>query len=245
MVSRRRVLRASTAVPAFLALNSEYALAADGWRQGDLVHLIPTASHERIVIKCSFRSPQPAVSLTVNGKSHRGRATDRAGRYFEFDVPGLEADRRYELRLTDGTRPLTDPWPLTTFPHPQAEPDSVRLLAFTCAGGYPGLGEPGNETFLPLSIRQRLLARALTYSPDAMIAIGDHIYWDQKTQLEHRAPARSAATRAFYESVGMLDYNQPAATTGNEAAIKAACEPQIAHLYGVSLRSTPSYFVGG
>lgn len=244
MVSRRNVLRASTAVPAFLALSSEHALAADGWRQGDLLHLIPTASHERIALKCSFRNPRTAVSLTVDGQHHPGRSTDKAGHYFEFDISGLEPDHRYELRLTDGTRPLTDPWLLATFPHPQARPDSVRLLAYTCAGGYPGLGEPGNETFLPLAIRQRLLARALSFAPDAMIAIGDQIYWDQKTQLEHRAPARSAATRAFYESVGMLDYNLPATAPRNEAAIKAACEPQIAHLYGVSLRSTPSYFVG-
>ena len=244
MVSRRHILRASTAIPAFLALSSEHTLAADGWRQGDLLHLIPTANHERIAVKCSFRTQRSALSLTVDGQAHSGRPTDKAGRYFEFDITGLKPDHRYELRLTDGTRPLTDPWPLTTFPHPEANPDSVRLLAYTCAGGYPGLGEPGNETFLPLHLRQRLLSRALSFAPDAMIAVGDHIYWDQKTQLEHRAPARSAATRAFYESVGMLDYNLPATAPRNEAAIKAACEPQIAHLYGVSLRSTPSYFVG-
>jgi hypothetical protein len=244
MISRRHLLRASSAVPAFLALSSEYALAADGWRQGDLLHLVPTASHERIAIKCSFRAPRTSVSITVDGRPHPGRRTDNAGRYFEFDVSGLEPDHRYELRLTDGTHSLTDPWPLTTFPHPQTKPDSVRLLAYTCAGGYPGLGDPGQEIFLPLPIRQRLLARALSFAPDAMIAIGDQIYWDQKTELEHRAPQRSAASRAFYESVGMLDYNLPATAARNEAAIKAACEPQIAHLYGVSLRSTPSYFVG-
>jgi len=225
MVSRRRLLRASSAVPGFLALNAEHARAADGWRQGDLIHLIPTANHNRFFIKCSFGSPRTAVSLTVDGRAHSGRHTDGNGRYFEFDVHGLEPAQRYELRLTDGTRPLTDPWPLATFPHPQAKPESVRLLAFTCAGGYPGMGEPGNEIFLPLALRQRLLARALSFAPDAMIAIGDQIYWDQKSQLEHRAPQRAAATQAFYESVGMLDHDLPATATRNEAAIKAACEP--------------------
>ena len=244
MVSRRNLLRASSAVPGLLALSAEYARAADGWRQGDLIHLIPAANHNRFVIKCSFGSPRAEVSLTVNGRAYAGRHTDSDGRYFEFDIAGLESDQRYELRLTDGTRPLTDPWPLATFPHPQAQPESVRLLAFTCAGGYPGMGEPGDEIFLPLALRQRLLTRALSFAPDAMIAIGDQIYWDQKTQLEHRAPQRSAVTRAFYESVGMLDYSLPATASSNEAAIKAACEPQIAHLYGVALRSTPSYFVG-
>ncbi len=244
MVSRRRILRASTAIPAALALSGRHARAADGWRQGDLVHLIPAASHHRFAIKCSFRTPKPAVTLTVDGLPATGLHTDSEGRYYEFDVSGLAPNRRYELQLTDGTRPITDPWPLRTFPHPDDRPDFVRLLTYTCAGGYPGLGEPGNETFLPLPTRQRLLARALSFQPHALIANGDHVYWDQKTQLEHRAPERSAATRAFYESVGMLDLTRPATAPGNEAAIKAACEPQIAHLYGVMLRSTPSYFVG-
>lgn len=244
MVSRRRILRASTAIPAALALSSRYAHSTDGWDQGDLVHLIPAASHDRFAIKCSFRTAKPAVALTVDGRPVRGVPTDSEGRYYRFHIPGLEPGRQYELQLTDGTRPITDAWLLKTFPHPQDRPQSVRLLTYTCAGGYPGLGDPGNEAFLPLAIRQRLLARALSFQPDALIANGDQIYWDQKTQLEHRAPERSAAMRAFYESVGMLDTSLPATAPGNEAAIKAACEPQIAHLYGVSLRSTPSYFLG-
>ena len=73
-----------------------------------------------------------------------------------------------------------------------------------------------------------------------LIAIGDQIYWDQKSALEHRSAERSAATRAFYQTIGLLDYDKPANTPHNEAAIKAACEPQIAHLYGVMLRSTPA-----
>jgi hypothetical protein len=244
MITRRHLIRASAAVPTFLAWSAEHALAADGWKQGDLVHLIPAASHERIAIKCSFRAPRAAPALTVDGIAHQGRQTDGQGRYFAFDVASLEPGRHYELRLTEGSRPLTDSWLLATFPAPQARPERVRLLLHTCAGGHPGLGEPGNEAFLPLSIRQRLLARGLSYRPDAMVAIGDYIYWDQKSALEHRNPERSAATRAFYESVGLLDLTSPATTARNEAAIKAACEPQIAHLYGVSLRSTPCYFVG-
>jgi hypothetical protein len=244
MTTRRRLLGGTAALPGFLALSSNSALAADGWRQGDLQHLLPAASHERFAIKCSFRGPRTPPLLLVDGVPHPGLQTDQEGRYFEFDVQGLAPARRYELRLTDGGGPLTDPWPLTTFPHPEAKPEKVRVLAYTCAGGYPGIGREGNESFLSLATRQRLLARALSFAPDVMIAIGDYIYWDQISALEYRSPARSAATRALFQAVGMLDYRSPATTARNEAAIKGACEPQIAHLYGVTLRSTPSFFVG-
>jgi hypothetical protein len=230
-------------VPAFLALNSTHALTADGWRQGDLVHLIPACNHNRIAIKCSFRFPKPAPILRVDDVPHTGRMTDSEGRYFEFDIADLDPDHEYNLRLYEASTPLTDPWPLKTFPHPDDKPESVRLLAYTCAGGYPGIGEPGNEAFLSVATRRRLLARGLSFRPDALIANGDHIYWDQRTSLEYRTPQRSAAWRALFESVGMLDYALPAEHPRNELAIKGACEPQIAHFYGTLLRSTPSYFV--
>ena len=36
-----------------------------------------------------------------------------------------------------GQAPLTGPWHLKTYPAPDAQPTSVRLLAYTCAGGHP------------------------------------------------------------------------------------------------------------
>ncbi|MDH5345358.1 MAG: hypothetical protein OEW59_06300, partial [Gammaproteobacteria bacterium] len=115
----------------------------------------------------------------------------------------------------------------------------VRIVAYTCAGGHPN----DREWFLPLDVRRRLLQRALSFDPQAVIAIGDHIYWDQRSELENRGEEYGHQQRLFYESVGWLDRSLPALGTPNEVSLKAAVEPQIAMLYGTLLRSTPSYFV--
>ena len=284
--TRRRFFRtgatAAAALGGLSAGRSSWAdrHTEDGWEQGDLMHLVPGANHERIVVKCSFRSPRPPPLLRIDGVRFAARTTDSEARYFAFDAPGLQPDHAYTLRLVDAEdAPLTDPWPLKTYPAPDAQPDSVRLLAYTCAGGYPsyasepqpflsprlcaverhrgavrrrralgrwGLGpntEPSARRLAALALRRRLLARALSFAPDAAIAIGDHVYWDQRTQLDSaRADVRQRA-HAWYASRGMLDRGLPAKGTVNEAAIKNAVEPQFAELYGVMLRSTPSYFV--
>ena len=225
---------------------ADAAFAADGWRRGDLAHLIPGANHERIIVKCSFHTPRRPPLLRIGGELAHARATDTESRYFAFDVPGLKPNHEYSLQLVDrDNHPLADAWPVRTFPAPEDRPKSVRLLAYTCAGGlpnYPGMA-PAEQPFLALAARQRLLARALSFAPAAAIAIGDHLYWDQRTQLDaHREDTRRRSAE-LYGSFGMLDRSLPARGTANEAIIKAAVEPQFAHLYGVMLRSTPSYFV--
>ena len=247
--TRRRFFRtgatAAAALGGLSAGRSSWAdrHTEDGWEQGDLMHLVPGANHERIVVKCSFRSPRPPPLLRIDGVRIRARTTDSEARYFAFDAPGLQPDHAYTLRLVDAEdAPLTDPWPLKTYPAPDAQPDSVRLLAYTCAGGYPNYpSEP--QPFLSLALRRRLLARALSFAPDAAIAIGDHLYWDQRTQLDSAREDVRQRAQAWYASRGMLDRSLPAKGTVNEAAIKIAVEPQFAELYGVMLRSTPSYFV--
>lgn len=227
-------------------LPSSAAFADDGWRQGDLQHLLPAANHERVTVKCSFRAPRKPPLLWIGGQLARARTTDSVGRYFAFDATQLKPGHEYSLQLVDReNNPLTDAWPLRTFPAPEARPRSVRLLAYTCAGGhprYPGFSA-SEQPFLSLQVRRRLLARALSFAPDAAIAIGDHLYWDQRTQLDSRIEAVRQRASAWYESQGPLQRSLPAKGTANEAAIKNAVEPQFAQLYGVMLRSTPSYFV--
>ena len=65
--------------------------------------------------------------------------------------------------------------------------EQLRILAYTCAGGNEAMGmADGTAAFLPVATRQRLLERGLSYSPDVVIANGDHIYWDQATgQIEN------------------------------------------------------------
>lgn len=243
--TRRRFIQGSAPAAALAGFGVAPAAANvdDGWRQGDLLHLVPGASHERIVIKCSFHHPRTPPVLRVEERRVRAQTTDTEGRYFAFDVADLAADHTHILQLHDaGGEALTDPWPLATYPAPDASPESVRLLAYTCAGGYPTYGSDP-EPFLSLALRQRLLARALSFRPHAAIAIGDHVYWDQRTQLESDREAVRERAEAWYAQRGRLDRSLPAKGTANEAVIKQAVEPQFAELYGVMLRSTPSYFV--
>ncbi|MYA08675.1 MAG: hypothetical protein F4060_13150 [Holophagales bacterium] len=237
--TRRRFIATAAAAAAGTGLSRSPALSDDGWRAGRLQHLIPAANHNRVALKCSFGESLDFVpELRIGGRLVAGRSTDTDRRFFSFDAPGLEPDTEYTLQLLGGGETLSDPWPLRTFPLPSAQPESVRFLAYTCAGGHPEAG-----FFLPLAVRRRLLRRALSFRPRALIAIGDHIYWDQRTVLYNRGEERGRRSREFYERIGWLDLSLPALGTRNETSLKAAVGPQIAELYGVMLRSTPSYFV--
>ena len=237
--TRRRFLASAAAAAAGASLHRSPAIADDGWRAGPLQHLIPAASHDRVALKCSFAESLDFVpELRIGGRLVAGRSTDTERRFFSFDAPGLEPDTEYTLQLLGGGETLCDPWPLRTFPSPSAQPESVRFLAYTCAGGHPESG-----FFLPLAVRRRLLRRALSFRPRALIAIGDHIYWDQRTVLYNRGEERGRRSRELYERIGWLDLSLPALGTSNETSLKAAVGPQVAELYGVMLRSTPSYFV--
>jgi hypothetical protein len=100
------------------------------WRAGPLLHVIPTANHERLLVKVSLRSPSAeAPHLRVDARQVPGTQTDVAGRCFQFDVPNLRPTTAYELQLVaaDGGI-LSDPWPLKTHPAPDAEVDRVRSV---------------------------------------------------------------------------------------------------------------------
>ncbi len=237
--TRRRFIASAAAAAAGTGLGRAPAVGQDGWRAGPLQHLIPAASHDRVALKCSFADPLDFVPvLRIGSRLVAGRSTDTERRFFSFDAAGLDPDTEYALQLLGGGETLCDPWPLRTFPPPSAQPESVRFLAYTCAGGHAESG-----FFLPLAVRRRLLRRALSFRPRALIAIGDHIYWDQRTVLYNRSEERGRRSREFYERIGWLDLSLPVLGTSNETSIKAAVGPQIAELYGVMLRSTPSYFV--
>ncbi|MDJ0868148.1 MAG: twin-arginine translocation signal domain-containing protein [Myxococcota bacterium] len=212
-----------------------------GWSAGRVAHLLPSASDDRILLKLSLREPAEAAPvLEVGERAATGERTDSAGRFYAFDARGLEPGTRYELRLrgADGAA-LCDPWTLRTLPHPDAEPERLRLLCYTCAGG-PELTMPvtGTRAFLPIAWRRRLLARALSFEPDLAIANGDHVYWDQ----------RGRAGRWFggplgWWLAGRFDREQPVLGTANEAVLERAVDPQIAELYGTLLRSVPVVFL--
>src|SRR5882672_5860090 len=121
-----------------MSTGSSLAGQNGSWNQGHLAHLIPTASHERFLIKASFKTPLIGrPRLTVDGKPIEGVQAYSQGRFWRFDVSSLAPATRYELRITDSAgEPLCDAWLLKTRPAPDAATDRLRILAYTCPGGY-------------------------------------------------------------------------------------------------------------
>src|SRR6185312_9017925 len=216
-----------------------------GWDQGKLLHLLPTVSHDRILIKASFGAALAGVpELHVGEARVRGRKNSAVGDFWQFDAGGLKPQTRYRLALTgsDG-RALCEPWTLSTFPAPDATPSRLRLLIYTCAGGHDVLNQglpPGRTSFLPLAQRRRLLERGLSFQPDAVVANGDHVYWDLRAPRLSHSLGGSPQAIAY---AGRFDRAQPVLAGPNETVLRRAAGPQIVPLYGTLCRSTPVFFL--
>ena len=240
-MDRRHFLQSSIALSTLTGAPG--ALSSRNWKAGPLAHLIPSASHSRISVKAIFSRQISDAVLSINGNKTYGRQTDSKGYGFAFDAQGLTPETRYELTLMEGDIPLTDAWPLSTMPGPESSPEHLRLLIFTCAGGHPLMSEGDQSFFLPQSTRRRLLQRGLSFEPHAMIAIGDHVYWDQRTWLESRRASTREYSSNLNSVLGMLDRRAPALGGTNEEILKIVAGEQITPLYGTELRSTPSFFI--
>ena len=248
---RRQFLKGTLGAAGGLALGSgvgacareeEPVLDASGWRAGSVRHLLPTADHGRIRLKASLHEAHStAPQLRVGGRGAAGVRTDSAGRFWSFDVAGLEPETEYDLQLfAGGGDPLCDPWTLRTLPAPDALPTRFRLLAYTCAGGPEIFIDTHlRPAFRPLRVRRRLLARALSFAPDAVVANGDHVYWD----LRSRAGWAMGRSPQAWWTAGLFDRDAPVIGAENEEVLKRAFGPQIAELYGTLFRSVPTFFL--
>jgi len=248
MKTRRDILSGAAASAAAAALApsawaQSSAATPASWDQGRLAHLLPSASHDRFLIKASFQAPlDNAPALWVEGARVDGRATDLGGTMWSFDAQNLAPGKAYTLELKDaGGRALAQPWQLRTLPAPGDTPARLRLLVFTCAGGHDTLGPINGITrFLHSATRRRLLQRGLSFAPDAVIANGDHVYWDLGASRAARRLGLSPEAIAF---AGEFNPKLPATARENEAFLKKAAGPQIVPLYGTLCRSTPVYFL--
>ena len=273
-LSRRRFLELTAAGAAGLAL--PYRAAADPaasrageWDAGELAHLIPAANHERFRIKASFQRPLDAApELRAGSRSTRGVRTDSQGRFWSFDLAGFDPATRHRLELRDAAgKPLCESWDLATFPAPDAEPASFRVLIYTCAGGEDNLLLPdGRPLFLPMVDRRRLLNRGLSFAPDAVLAVGDHIYKDQlsgvmrtlgrfqggdqhggeldplgRSLLLDGPMHQAMRDRMEGTRLPIFDRSQPVLGGPNEGLLVEIANHQIANLYGTALRSVPSF----
>ncbi len=80
-LSRREFLQAGAGAAASLGILAwpQFATARrpDAWNAGQLAHVIPTARHERFLIKTTFKAPlTSAPRITVNGNAIDGVKTD-------------------------------------------------------------------------------------------------------------------------------------------------------------------------
>lgn len=250
-MARKMILVVAAATFGFIGLRYyliikpvEYPMNFDpSWHSGNVLHILPTVNHERLLLKVSFlkalqEPPILSVGRTIKAK---GIKTDTEGRFWMFDVSGLEPDTEYELLLQDasGDR-LCDPWQLRTFPHPDATPKRVRLLIYTGLGGHDVHREWMKTGPQPLAIRQRLLNRALSFKPDVVISSGDQIYYD--LTYDKSAKIMGDSPRSKYH-IGVFDRTKRVLGTTNEQVLKRAADPQIAFLYGTVCRSIPTFFL--
>jgi hypothetical protein len=178
------------------------------WDDGELAHVLPTGSHDRILIKVSLKKPVGAApTLRIGDQRISGIRTDTYGSFWQFHAGDLRPETSYELSLTssDG-RSLCQSWKLSTMPAPDQTPSKLRVLIYSCAGGHDlfSTAHTGFE-FLPAAVRRKLLQRGLSFAPDALIANGDHVYWDL---LAPRAAPKLGASKAALE-YARFDRNAP------------------------------------
>jgi hypothetical protein len=248
MATRREFLAAGVAAATLGDMGVRRAAsqptAGAAWDAGQLVHLLPTVSHDQMLIKASFRAPLTAAPvLSVGGQRVNGVRSDTAGLFWQFHVARLRPGAPHRLEITGDSGALCEPWTLSTFPAPEEQPGRLRLLVFSCAGGHDTFAEArGGIQFLPAAVRERLLRRGLSFEPDALIANGDHVYWDL---LAPRAAPRLGAHSAAVQYAGRFDHSAPllGSLNDNEGVLLRAAGPQIAPLYGTLCRSVPVFFV--
>ena len=127
IISRRTLIASGAAAVA--AASSPSSSSTTEWSPGDLLHLLPAANHDTILIKAAFRTARRSVRLRVNGTNHAGQQSDTQGRYWSFLVSGLNPDTVQMLQLADRSGPLCDRWPLKTMPHPDQPVDAPHAKA--------------------------------------------------------------------------------------------------------------------
>jgi hypothetical protein len=241
MITRRDAIAAAAAAP-LLPASARRAGAAE-WDGGRLAHLLPTVGHDRLLLKASFRRPLAGTPvLRVGDQRVAGVRGDSAGLFWQFHAAGLRPGATHRLALHDADgRPLAEPWTLKTFPAPDQAAPRLRLLVFSCAGGHDLFEEARTGFgFLPSAMRQRLLRRGLSFAPNALVANGDHVYWDL---LAPRGAPRLGANPAAERFAGRFDRAAPLLGSPNEQVLLRAAGPQIVPVYGTLCRSVPVFFL--
>jgi len=214
----------------------------DGWDAGAVAHLLPAVDHRHIRLNVSLHQPLAAAPvLMVGDRRAEGAPACAGGKHWMFDQAGLASGVSYRLQLsTRSGAPLCPSWRLKTFPAPDDQPERFRLLTYTCAGGPDFFIDfKLNPAFLPISLRRKLLRRALDLQPDAIVANGDHIYWDRDSR---KGWGMGESPMARWKA-GLFNPQAPAESAANLRVIQRGLGVQIAGLYRTMMRSCPVFFM--
>jgi hypothetical protein len=239
MIDRRGVLRGASA----LGLGGMF-MGGVAWSDplSPVRTILPSASPDTLALKVLLDVPPAgAPVLRIDGRAVAAQRMDSDGYAWGFFQNGLKPATAHELQLTtaDG-KPLRAPWQLKTLPAPDAEPESFRVLFFTCAGGDT---DPQAQ-FLDMAARRALLDRAISFAPDLAVANGDHIYWDLNTALLWRGDAAShARTAALYHRIAWIDQDSAFDSDTNRQSLNTIIGRQIAALYEDRFASIPLLFI--
>lgn len=240
MFDRRQVLRGASA----LGLGGMF-MGGVAWSRdkAPVRAILPSATHDTLAVKVLLDVPPAnAPVLTIDGRVVAARKMDIDGYSWGFIQRGLKGGAAHTLTLKDGHgAALREPWSLRTLPPLDSEPESYRILFFTCAGGDED-GQPYG--YLPVSARRALFDRALSFSPDLAVANGDHIYWDLWTALKYRRdPARRAAAEEQYRKIAWIDEDSAFDSDTNRRSLNRVIGRQIASIYEDRFASVPLVFV--
>jgi hypothetical protein len=82
--------------------------------------------------------------------------------------------------------------------------------------------------WVPISNRRKMLLTGLSYKPDAMIAIGDHVYWDLRSPVGSVMLGNAPEAQKL---VGQFTRDMPVLGTDNERKLKLVVTPQLCDLY--------------
>ena len=115
-----------------------------------------------------------------------------------------------------------------------------ELLFNTCAGGHDALLE--NNVCQPLRVRQAILSKLVSLKPHAIVANGDHVYWDLFAPRIPRNMVR--AKLRLPTQADLINQSRSLERRTKVFLLKTGAE-QIAPLYGTMCRSTPVFFVQG
>ncbi len=230
-----------------LSDKTQVGVEENSWKDGEVAHILPTVNHNRFLVSTSYKRVVKQPILKVGNQSFKGQMRDTKGFFWIFDCPNLEANTAYQLQIFESQKALCDAWELKTFPAPSEDAKALRLMMYTCAGGHPLITRlyplPEEEKEPPESFaarRVKLLNKGLSNQPDALIIIGDTVYWDLTGNGKNR-PGVLGDPRSLAIAPN-FDKTKPVLGTANEEILKQVVNPQIIDLYGTACRSTPVFF---